>query len=205
MVVMMLAQPRIFLAMSQGRPDAGAGRAGCIPASSTPHVSTIVTGVVVAVAAGLTPIATLGTLVSIGTLMAFVIVSIGVIVLRRTRPELPRPFRMPLVPLLPALSALVAFVLMLGLPRATWERLIIWMVIGIVFYFAYGYRRSRLRARSIRQLDGGHSVILFWSCAPAAIFSLGNFSGRCNGQEFQPVPGGQSHRGGVACAARRDA
>ena len=95
---------------------------------------------------GLTPIATLGTLVSIGTLMAFVIVSIGVIVLRRTRPDLPRPFRMPGVPLLPALSALVAFVLMLGLPRATWERLIIWMAIGIVFYFTYGYRRSHLRA-----------------------------------------------------------
>ena len=70
------------------------------------------TGVVVALAAGLTPIGTLGTLVSIGTLMAFVIVSIGVIVLRRTRPDLPRPFRMPMVPLLPALSALVALVLM---------------------------------------------------------------------------------------------
>jgi APA family basic amino acid/polyamine antiporter len=102
---------------------------------------------VVAIAAGLTPIATLGTLVSIGTLMAFVIVSIGVIVLRRTRPDLDRPFRMPLVPLLPALSALVAFTLMLGLPRATWERLIIWMAIGVGFYFVYGYRNSRLRTR----------------------------------------------------------
>ena len=58
--------------------------------------------------------------------------------LRRTRPDLPRPFRMPLVPVLPALSALVSLVLMLGLPRATWERLIIWMAIGIVFYFVYG-------------------------------------------------------------------
>jgi APA family basic amino acid/polyamine antiporter len=145
MVVMMLAQPRIFLAMSKdGLMPKWAGIVH--PRFKTPHVSTIVTGVVVAIAAGLTPIATLGTLVSIGTLMAFVIVSIGVIVLRRTRPDLPRPFKMPLVPLLPALSALVAFVLMLGLPRATWERLIIWMVIGIVFYFAYGYRRSHLRA-----------------------------------------------------------
>jgi APA family basic amino acid/polyamine antiporter len=145
MVVMMLAQPRILLAMSKdGLMPTWAGVVH--PRFKTPHISTIVTGMVVAIAAGLTPIATLGTLVSIGTLMAFVIVSIGVIVLRRTRPDLPRPFRMPMVPLLPALSALVAFILMLGLPRATWERLVIWMAIGIVVYFAYGYRRSRLRA-----------------------------------------------------------
>ena len=145
MVVMMLAQPRIFLAMSKdGLLPKWAGIVH--PRFKTPHISTIVTGIAVALAAGLTPIATLGTLVSIGTLMAFVIVSIGVIVLRRTRPDLPRPFRMPMVPVLPALSALVAFVLMLGLPRATWERLILWMAIGIVFYFVYGYRRSHLRS-----------------------------------------------------------
>jgi basic amino acid/polyamine antiporter, APA family len=145
MVVMMLAQPRIFLAMAKdGLMPAWAGIVH--PRYKTPHVSTMVTGVVVALAAGLTPIATLGTLVSIGTLMAFVIVSVGVIVLRRTRPDLPRPFRMPWVPVLPSLSALVAFLLMLGLPRATWERLILWMAVGIVFYFTYGYRRSRLRA-----------------------------------------------------------
>jgi APA family basic amino acid/polyamine antiporter len=145
MVVMMLAQPRIFLAMSKdGLMPKWAGAVH--PRFKTPHISTIVTGVVVAIAAGLTPIATLGTLVSIGTLMAFVIVSIGVIVLRRTRPDLPRPFRMPWVPVLPALSALVALLLMLGLPRETWERLIIWMVLGIGFYFVYGYRRSRLRS-----------------------------------------------------------
>jgi len=144
MVVMMLAQPRIFLAMSKdGLLPKWAGVVH--PKYKTPHISTIVTGVVVAIAAGLTPIATLGQLVSIGTLMAFVIVSVGVIVLRRTRPDLPRPFRMPLVPLLPALSALVALVLMLGLPWATWERLIIWMTLGIVVYVLYGYRRSRLR------------------------------------------------------------
>jgi APA family basic amino acid/polyamine antiporter len=146
MVVMMLAQPRIFLSMSKdGLLPAWASRLH--PRFRTPHISTIVTGTVVAVAAGLTPIGTLGTLVSIGTLMAFVIVSIGIIVLRRTRPDLPRPFRMPLVPLLPVLSALVSFLLMLSLPWSTWERLILWMVIGIAVYFAYGQRHSRLRSR----------------------------------------------------------
>jgi APA family basic amino acid/polyamine antiporter len=144
MVVMMLAQPRIFLAMSNdGLLPKWAGRIH--PRFKTPHISTIVTGVVVAIAAGLTPISTLGTLVNIGTLLAFVIVSIGIIILRRTRPDLPRPFRMPWVPLLPALSALVAFVLMLGLPLATWIRLIVWMALGLAVYAAYGYRHAHLR------------------------------------------------------------
>ena len=148
MVVMMLAQPRIFLAMSNdGLMPPWAGRVH--PRFRTPHISTIVTGVLVAVAAGFTPIGTLGNLVSIGTLMAFVIVSFGIIVLRRTRPDLPRPFRMPWVPLLPALSAIVSLLLMMSLPWSTWERLIIWMVLGVGFYFAYGYRHSRLRQSSM--------------------------------------------------------
>jgi APA family basic amino acid/polyamine antiporter len=146
MVVMMLAQPRIFLSMSKdGLLPAWAGRLH--PRFRTPHISTMVMGAVVAIAAGLTPIGTLGTLVSIGTLMAFVIVSLGIIVLRRTRPDLPRPFRMPLVPLLPILSALVSFLLMLSLPWSTWERLILWMIIGVVVYFGYGHRHSRLGKR----------------------------------------------------------
>jgi APA family basic amino acid/polyamine antiporter len=144
MVVMMLAQPRIFMAMAKdGLLPSWAGRLH--PRFRTPHVSTLVTGLVVAVAAGLTPIATLGNLVSIGTLMAFAIVSLGVIVLRRTRPDLPRPFRMPFVPVLPILSALVSLLLMMSLPWSTWERLIIWMALGVMFYFAFGYRNSRLR------------------------------------------------------------
>jgi APA family basic amino acid/polyamine antiporter len=145
MVVMMLAQPRIFLAMGNDGLLPGWTRA-IHPRFRTPHVSTIVTGIGVALAAGFTGIATLGNLVSIGTLMAFVIVSIGVIVLRAKRPDLPRPFRVPLSPLVPALSAIVSVVLMASLPWATWERLIVWMGIGILFYFGYGYRKSKLRS-----------------------------------------------------------
>jgi basic amino acid/polyamine antiporter, APA family len=144
MVVMMLAQPRIFLSMSKdGLLPAWAGRVH--PRFHTPHISTLVTGAVVALAAGLTPIGTLGSLVSIGTLMAFVIVSFGIVVLRRTRPDLPRPFRMPWVPVLPLMSAAVSLLLMFGLPRATWERLILWMVLGIGVYCAYGRKHSKLQ------------------------------------------------------------
>jgi APA family basic amino acid/polyamine antiporter len=145
-IVQMMAQPRIFMSMS---------RDGLLPpwASSihprfrTPHVMTLVTGAIVTLAAGFTPIDVLGELVSIGTLFAFVIVSIGVIVLRRTRPDLRRPFRVPLSPWLPAASALVSLLLMASLPSDTWIRLIVWMAIGLVLYFAYGWRRSKLIGR----------------------------------------------------------
>jgi basic amino acid/polyamine antiporter, APA family len=113
-------------------------------------VTTIVTGIAVSIAAGFTGIATLGNLVSIGTLMAFIIVSIGIIFLRRTRPDLERPFKVPFVPVLPALAAVVSLILMASLPWATWERLIIWMVVGIAVYFAYGARHSRLRFEDLR-------------------------------------------------------
>jgi APA family basic amino acid/polyamine antiporter len=146
MVVMMMAQPRIFYSMAND---------GLLPAFAkkihpkfrTPHITSIITGVAVAIASGFTPIGILGSLVSIGTLMAFVIVSIGIIFLRYQRPELDRPFKVPGVPFVPALSALVSLGLMAGLPGSTWERLIIWMAIGIVIYFAYGYSHSEVRHR----------------------------------------------------------
>src|SRR6185436_258517 len=106
------------------------------------------TGGVVALAAGLTPIDVLGHMVSIGTLFAFVVVSAGVLVLRRTHPDLKRPFTVPWSPLVPALSALVSLALMLSLPGETWTRLIVWMAVGIAIYAGYGYRRSKLNPQT---------------------------------------------------------
>ena len=146
MVVMMMAQPRIFYSMAND---------GLLPPFAkkihpkfrTPHITSTITGIVVALASGFTPIGTLGQMVSIGTLMAFVIVSIGIIFLRYERPELVRPFKVPMVPFVPGLSALVSLGLMAGLPGATWLRLVIWMTVGIVIYFAYGYAHSEVRRR----------------------------------------------------------
>jgi APA family basic amino acid/polyamine antiporter len=144
-IVQMMAQPRIFYAMSRdGLLPEWASRIH--PRFRTPHLTTLITGAVVTAASGFTSIGVLGELVSIGTLFAFVIVSIGVIVLRRTRPDLERPFKAPLVPALPIASALVSLALMLALPWPTWERLIMWMVIGLVIYVVYGRRHSKLNA-----------------------------------------------------------
>jgi basic amino acid/polyamine antiporter, APA family len=145
-VVQILAQPRIFMSMAKdGLLPAWAGRIH--PRFGTPHITTIITGLIVAAAAGFTPIGVLGNLVSIGTLFAFVIVSIGVLVLRRTQPDLPRPFRTPWVPLVPIASAVVSLFLMLSLPLETWERLGIWMAIGVAIYFGYGRRKALISAR----------------------------------------------------------
>jgi basic amino acid/polyamine antiporter, APA family len=143
-IVQMVAQPRIFMAMAQdGLLPAWAARIH--PRFRTPHVTTIITGAIVAFASGFTPIGVLGELVSIGTLFAFIVVAIGIIALRRTRPDLARPFRTPGVPWVPALSAAASFALMAGLSGATWQRLIVWMAMGLVIYFAYGYRHSKAR------------------------------------------------------------
>src|SRR5438270_715836 len=110
--------------------------------------STIVTGLFVSVMAGFVPLSILAEMTSIGTLFAFVIVCGAVLVMRRTNPDANRPFRAPLVPLVPILGVLTCLLLMFSLPVENWYRLIIWMVIGFVLYFSYGYQNSELRRRT---------------------------------------------------------
>ena len=142
-MILMLGQSRVLFAMSRDHllpPALGAVH----PKYGTPYRITIATGVVVALLAGFLPLSTLAELVNIGTLFAFVLVSIAVIVLRRTRPDLPRAFRVPLVPFLPIVSVLACLYLMANLPVETWLRFVVWMALGFIVYFAYGRRHSRL-------------------------------------------------------------
>jgi APA family basic amino acid/polyamine antiporter len=143
MMILLLGQSRVFFAMSRDRllPPAFSvvsERFG------TPVRTSIVTGGVVAIIATFVPLTELAELVNIGTLFAFILVAIGVLVLRRTRPDLDRAFRCPGVPVVPVLAVLASFYLMLNLPSATWVRFFVWMVIGFVIYFSYGAKRSRL-------------------------------------------------------------
>ena len=144
MVVMMLGQTRVFYSMSRDGLLPGWAKA-VHPKFRTPYITTILTGIAVSIAAGFTPIGILGELVSIGTLLAFVIVSLGILALRYNRPDIKRPFKTPWVPFVPILSALVALGLMAGLPWHTWRRLISWMVLGVAIYFISGRRHSTLR------------------------------------------------------------
>jgi len=142
-LVMLMGQPRIFFSMSRdGLLPPVFGKVH--PKFQTPYVTTIVTGIVAAAVAGFFPIALLGELVSIGTLLAFVIVCIGVMVLRYARPNIPRPFRTPLVPVVPLLGVIICGYMMKSLPSDTWIRLIVWMVIGLLIYFIYGKSHSRV-------------------------------------------------------------
>ena len=143
-LVSLLGQPRIFFSMAKD---------GLLPPAfsklhtrfRTPYLATILTGGVCSIVAGLLPLDLLGELISIGTLMAFAIVCLGILVLRKTRPDLPRPFRTPWVPLVPILGVITCVGMMFTLPPDTWLRLAIWMAIGFAVYFGYSVRHSTLR------------------------------------------------------------
>ena len=146
LLVFQLGQPRIFFSMS---------RDGLLPPwfatvhpkYRTPHVTTILTGVVVALASTILDDDETYDLTNIGTLFAFLVVCLGVLALRLKDPDRPRPFRVPLVWVVAPVGALACLYVMTGLPRAAWIRFGIWMVVGAVFYFMYGFRHSRLAAR----------------------------------------------------------
>lgn len=142
-LILMLGQTRVAFAMARDGllPPV---LAKVHPTYGTPYVMTAITGVGVALLSGFVDFATLGDLVSIGTLFAFMLVSVGVLVLRRTRPDLPRAFRTPAVYLVSTLSVLLCGYLMLNLIGETWVRFFVWMAIGLVVYFAYGRTHSRL-------------------------------------------------------------
>ena len=146
-LVMLMGQPRIFYTMSKD---------GLLPPLfsrvhkkfKTPYISTILTGSTALILAGILPINILGELVSIGTLLAFAIVCVSIIVLRKKRPDLNRPFRTPWVPLIPILGAGICLYLMISLPLDTWLRLIVWFAIGLAIYFLYGIKNSKLNTNS---------------------------------------------------------
>ena len=147
LIVFQLGQPRIFFSMARdGLLPAWASRVH--PRYRTPYITTILTGVFVAAFAAISNINEVVELTNIGTLFAFVLVSIGIIVLRRTDPRRPRPFRTPLVPLVPGLAVLMCTYLMFELPLVTWIRFVVWLAIGLLLYFTYGVHHSRLRQQA---------------------------------------------------------
>jgi APA family basic amino acid/polyamine antiporter len=161
LMVLMLSQPRIMLAMA---------RDGLLPAEffgsvhprfRTPWKATFITGTAVALMGSLLPLRVLAELVNIGTLLAFVIVCGAVLIMRRSHPDVPRPFRCPLVPIVPLLGIASCLLLMFSLPAENWLRLGIWLLIGLVIYFGYGRRHSvlaRMRRDEIKATENAHPV-----------------------------------------------
>jgi basic amino acid/polyamine antiporter, APA family len=151
MLVMLLGQSRVFYSMSRdGLLWPWASKIH--PRFRTPYISSIVVGLFVALLAMLVPLSVLDEMTSVGTLLAFVLVSAGVLVMRRTHPELNRPFRTPWVPLVPILAILFSTLLIIGLSPMTQLRLIVWLIIGLVIYFGYGRKHSKVqKSRSLPQ------------------------------------------------------
>jgi APA family basic amino acid/polyamine antiporter len=151
-LVLLMGQPRIFYTMAKD--GLLPPRFAAIhPRFRTPATTTIMSGVAAMIFAGILPISVLGELVSIGTLLAFFIVCTAVPVLRRTRPDLPRPFKTPLVPIVPILGAIISLVQMVALPLDTWLRLFVWLIIGFVIYFTYGRIHSTVQLQRAEQRD----------------------------------------------------
>ena len=147
LVVMMMGQIRVFFAMSRDG-LLGPWLSGVHPRYRTPHHATYLTGIAVAILAAFIPIGAAADMTNIGTLFAFVLVCVGVVVLRYSKPNYPRPFRVPLMPIIPILGMLACLGLMTFLPTLTWIRFIVWTIIGIIVYLFYGSRHSRLTVPS---------------------------------------------------------
>ena len=141
-LVLMLSQPRVLLAMARDGLLPKSFFGAVHPKFRTPYKSTILTGICVALLAAIIPLRLLAELVNIGTLLAFVIVCIAVLIMRHTHPQVHRPFKCPLVPWVPVLGILFCLMLMLSLPPANWCRLFVWMAIGMIVYFSYGRKHS---------------------------------------------------------------
>jgi len=153
LIIDLYAQSRVFFAMARDGLMPGLF-SRLHPTFHTPYMTSLLVGAIIAVVAALTPIDVVVELVNIGTLAAFILVSVGVIVLRRTQPNLPRPFRVPLVPLIPLLSTAASLALIAGLPALTIVRFVVWLAIGLIIYVAYSRRHSRLARDPFPDAEG---------------------------------------------------
>ncbi len=181
LLVLLLGQSRIFFAISR---DGLLPRAfsRIHPRFRTPYIPTTMTGVVVGITAALLPIQEIAELTNIGTLFAFVLVCLGVWVLRYSHPEMRRPFRTPMVPLVPILGVGFCTYLMANLPLVTWIRFVVWLLVGLVIYFAYGRFHSRVDRRPEklpRRIDNGSRRARRFGDAPPPRLRSGSRCGAC--------------------------